>query len=178
MASSKPSKFAEAEVGEPVVDFKALKGDEVELWSIRVPPGFDVSKLNGVTVNDDGAPIQGGSFVMSAAPAAECEAVVSAFPSSKKKRWLLAKPFAKQYVVHVLPPTDVAAASTEPLPLPPVPQHTTLRMRNPTLRELPLGPTATTAGAAGFKSRKRTADADAADGEHKKAKKSKKDKGA
>ena len=46
MASSKPSKFAEAEVGEPLIDFKAIKGDDVELWRQWTPLLFGFSYAN------------------------------------------------------------------------------------------------------------------------------------
>ena len=144
-SSSKPSKFGETTVTDPTIDHKALKGDDVELWSIRVPPGFDVAALDGITVGSDGATTtlrgaDGTSFMLQAAPAAECEPVVSAFPSAKKGRWLLAKSFARQYVVSAPPPGTKDSAAKDPPPLPPVPQLTSLRMRNPfncTLREQP-----------------------------------------
>ena len=143
-SSSKPSKFGETPVVDPTIDHKVLKGDDVELWSIRVPPGFDVAALDGVTIGSNGATTvrgaDGASFTLQVAPAAECEPVVSAFPSAKKGRWLLAKSFSRQYVLTAQPPGIKEIAAQSPPPLPPVPQLTSLRMRNPfnsTLREQP-----------------------------------------
>ena len=126
-SSTRSKKLTEAEVGHPTIDFAAVKGDEVELWAISVPPGFDASRLEGLDVTSDTA--LGNGFELRGAPAIECSPILAAFPSAKKKRWLLGKPFSKQLVVSVPPPPHSAATDKLPPPLPPVPMVPGLRLR-------------------------------------------------
>lgn len=127
-SSSSSKKWAPATVNDaPPLDYAQTKGEDIELWAIRVPPGFDASQLDGLAVGEAGA--EGDGFVMKQMPEVECDATVCAFPSAKKKRWLVAKPFARQLVVSVPPPPLAASASSVPPPLPPVPQVPGLTFR-------------------------------------------------
>jgi hypothetical protein len=126
MASNK--KFSSAEVKAPSVDFSDTRDDSVELWAIRCPPGFDASRLDGLSMGELGA--EGDGFALAAAPSGGELAVLSAFPSAKKNRWLLGKGFARQFVVSVPPPPDAPSAMVQPEPLPPVPQKPGLRLRH------------------------------------------------
>ena len=113
-----------------VVDHSAIKGDNIELWAIRVPPGFDATQLDGLELNSASGIVSGDGFDLRDAPAVECEHILPAFPSAKRKRWVLAKPFARQLVVSIAPPPVSTAAQGVPPPLPPVPMASGLRLRS------------------------------------------------
>ena len=53
--SSKAAKFEDAIVENPIIDYATTKSDDIELWAIRVPPGFDPAKLDSLTLRADGA---------------------------------------------------------------------------------------------------------------------------
>lgn len=127
--SSKAAKFEDAIVENPIIDYATTKSDDVELWAIRVPPGFDPAKLDSLTLRADGA--SGDGFTVRSAPAAEAGSIVPAFPSAKKNRWMLGKPFTRQLVVVVPPPSAHAHAAVVPPPLPPVPQVGGMRLSRP-----------------------------------------------
>ena len=128
-SSAKTSKFEDAAVNAPVVDYSQTKADGVELWAIRLPPGFDASRLDGLMLNSDGA--MGDGFTVRAAPTAESGSIIPAFPSAKKNRWVLGKSFARQLVVALPPPDALASAAVPPPPLPPVPQVRNMRLCRP-----------------------------------------------
>ena len=100
--SSKEPKFVDAVVTDPPVDYKKTKDEDIELWAIRIPPGFDASRLDGLTLSAAGA--RGDGFTVRAQPSCDPKLVVSAFPSSKKNRWVQAKPFTRQLAVIMDPP--------------------------------------------------------------------------
>ena len=128
-AHAKNSKFEDAIVSSPPIDFAQTKPDEVELWAIRVPPGFDVSRLDELSVSSAGA--RGDGFTLRAAPGLESGSIISAFPSAKKNRWMLGKAFARQLTVVVPPPPADTGAASVPPPLPPVPPKRGLRLSRP-----------------------------------------------
>ena len=50
-SSSSSKKWAPATVNDaPPLDYAQTKGEDIELWAIRVPPGFDASQLDGLVV--------------------------------------------------------------------------------------------------------------------------------
>ena len=128
-SSTARAKLTPASLDSIEVDYADTKSDEIELWAIRCPPGFDVSQLEGLDVSAAGA-ASGDSFEVRAAPMSECETVVSVFPSSKKKRYLVGKTFTRSLVVSIPPPPVAPSAAVLPPPLPPVPQVQGLRLRN------------------------------------------------
>lgn len=146
MPSSK-KKMVTQEVVDPVVDYSEIKGDDVELFAIRVPPGFDYHHLDGLRFDTAGSSTQGDGFTLREAPVVESEALLSAFPSAKKNRWVAAKPFVRQLVVSMPPPEQAAAAESLPPPLPPVPQIQGLRLRRVLQSELPPRPSSAPAAA-------------------------------
>ena len=158
-SSSRSKKLAEAEVSHATIDYSAIKGDNIELWAIRVPPGFDATQLDGLTLSSaSGGAASGDGFELRTAPAAECGHVLAAFPSVKRKRWLLGKPFSRQLVVSIPPPPVSSAAQGTPPPLPPVAMASGLRLRSTFLGgTLPQRSTASAASAP----RKRKSEANA-----------------
>ena len=117
-SSSKEPKFVDAEVVQPPIDYSTTKSDDVELWAIRVPPGFDASRLDGLTLDTAGG-ARGDGFTVRAAPTCDPRLVVSAFPSTKKNRWVVGKPFTRQLAVIMDPPelpAPVISAHTWPDP--------------------------------------------------------------
>ena len=161
-------KFNTAPVIAPPLDHSHVKSEDIELWAIRCPPGFDASQLEGLDMAADRV-TQGEGFEVRPAPSDESDAVLSAFPSAKKGRWLLGKPFSRQLVVSLPEAPKKAAAAAPPPPLPPVPKIPGLR-----LRHIFLGGTMPAAVAAAPSSRKRTAASEEADAA-KAAKKAKKE---
>jgi hypothetical protein len=116
------------------VDYSDVKKD-CDLWMIRCPPGFDVAQLDGHQLADGAgeAPSRGAGFVLRPVPSCEAEGLASAFPSAKKKRWLLGKAFARQFVVTVPPTAEPPATDDDvsvPRPLPKPPQASGLRLRH------------------------------------------------
>ena len=102
--SSKAGKAAKEEtVINPPIDYAETKADDVSLWALRIPPGFDPARLNGLTLDPAGVTI-GDGFEIREMPVAETARMISAFPSAKKNRWLVAKPFVRQLAVIVPPP--------------------------------------------------------------------------
>ena len=127
--ASSSKKFEECPVNAPVVDYAQTKGDGIELWAIRLPPGFDPSRLDGLTLDSLGA--SGDGFTVREAPSVETASMLAAFPSAKKNRWMLGKPFARQLVVRVPPPATHASAEVPPPPLPRPPQVRSMRLCRP-----------------------------------------------
>ncbi len=119
-------------------DWSEVKKPDVELWAIRLPPGFDASRLGGHTLRgDDGAACSSsddGGFTLRPIPVCEAEGLLGAFPSAKKQRWIAGKPITRQFAVTVPPgPLPPPAAHIADLgrPLPPVPPVPGLRLRQP-----------------------------------------------
>lgn len=123
------AKLVGVELDPIAIDHADIKSDEIELWAIRCPPGFDVSQLEGLDMSAAGT-ASGDGFEVRTAPMSECESVVSVFPSAKKKRYLVGKQFARNLVVSMPPPPAAASAAVLPPPLPPVPPPQGLRLRN------------------------------------------------
>jgi hypothetical protein len=164
--------------GASQLDHAALEGDDVELWLIRCPPGFDPSELHDRKVDltrEDSTPIGTGSqatgYCLRPIPACESAGVVGVFPSARRKRWLIGKPVTQQFAVS-LAPSAVAAAgasSAAPTPLPLVPQVQGLRLRHAFVGAVPPPPAATPAAEGG--GRKRAAEESVSGESKKKAKK-------
>ena len=116
-------------VTSPLIDHAQTKHEGVELWAIRVPPGFDASRLDQMSIGAAGA--SGDGFHLRDAPSIESAAVITAFPSAKKNRWLVGKRFTRQLVVSVPPPAEDGNSAVVPPPLPPVPPVSGLRLSRP-----------------------------------------------
>lgn len=132
MASSSVLKkqFEDAVVSAPAIDHATAKADDVELWAIRVPPGFDVSKLDQLQLGAAGA--SGDGFALRETPAGESASSITAFPSAKKGKWIPGKGFARQFSVVMAPPEPHASSSMAPPPgLPPVEQKRGFRLNRP-----------------------------------------------
>ena len=111
----------------PMVDYADVKSGDVELWLIRCPPGFDYTQLHGKPA----IPMQAsGGITLRSVPSCETEGLIGAFPSLKKQRYMLGRPFTRQMVV-TLPASAATASEVPPTTLPPVPQHRRLTLRNP-----------------------------------------------
>ena len=160
--------------GASLCDHAALERDDVELWLIRCPPGFDPSELHDRTVDltQEATPLGTGSqatgYCLRPIPAAESSGMVGVFPSAGRKRWMVGKPVAQQFAVSATPSAAAAAVSSHaPTPLPPVPQVEGLRLRHAFIGGTVPPP------AAAPPSKKRAADeAPPAESKKKKAKKS------
>ena len=121
----------EENVVNPPIDHANTEADDVSLWALRIPPGFDASRLNGLEIDPSGV-TYGDGFEIREMPVVEAANIVSAFPSAKKNRWMVAKPFVRQLAVIVPPPKAEPSASEVPPPLPPVPPPTArLRLSRP-----------------------------------------------
>ena len=152
-------------------DHASLEGDDVELWLIRCPPGFDTSELHDRSIDLSqattllGSGSQASGYTLRPIPACEGAGVVGVFPSAQRKRWLLGKPLARQFAISR---TAASAGSSQgPQPLPKIPQVPGLRLRNSSIGST--GPPA----APPPPSRKRAADEPLPGGEGKKKSKKK-----
>ena len=120
--------------GSSQCDHAALEGDDVELWLIRCPPGFDASELHDRTIDLSqeatilGSGSQATGYSLRPIPACEGAGVVGVFPSAQRKRWLMGKPLARQFAISR---TAAGAASlVVPESLQTIPQVPGLRLRN------------------------------------------------
>ena len=128
--------FASVSAGEPShCDHEHVEGGDVELWLIRCPPGFDLSELHDRKVKADettllGSGSQSTGYCLRPLPPCEAAGIVGVFPSSRRKRWLLGKPVARQFAVSLAPAGQNPALRAEACDLPQVPQIKGLRMRH------------------------------------------------
>ena len=82
----------------------AVDDDDVELWAIRCPKGFDLDALQGVRVGlqPDGPPValsRAPGYALGPVPAHESANLVGVLPSASDNGWTTAKPFARQFSV-------------------------------------------------------------------------------
>ena len=159
-------------------DHGTLEGDNIELWLIRCPPGFQASELHDRTIDVSqglsmiGEGSQATGYCLRPIPACESAGVVGVFPSARHKRWLLGKPLTRQFAVTLAPQTLVAASSEGPRPLPPVARVEGLCMRNalPGVTHPPVAPKVLESGK---RARPKKSEAEAGDEPSKKKKKKK-----
>lgn len=109
--------------GSSQCDHATLEGDDVELWLIRCPPGFDAAELHertidlsqgGATVLGSGS--QASGYSLRPIPAIEGAGVVGVFPSAQRKRWLLGKPLARQFAISRTPAGAASTVGAQRLP--------------------------------------------------------------
>ena len=147
MASSfRHNSWASSAILRSQIDIADVKDEDVELWVIRCPPGFDVSRLHGQTINVADASecsnttdsSSGNRVIIRPTPACESEELICALPSMKKQRYVVSKPFAKQFAVtEEIGHVASGAVSAVPAQLPPVPQLPGLRLRNRNAESIP-----------------------------------------
>lgn len=107
-------------------DHRTIESDDVELWLIRVPPNFVPAELHDRTIDLSkestalGEGSQATGYCLRSAPAHESAGIVSVFPSTRHKRWLLGKPVTRQLNVTLAPVAASASLEAAP-PLPRVP---------------------------------------------------------
>ena len=129
-----PSEWLEVAPGAGACDASSANDDDVELWAIRCPKGFDVNALQGVKVGlqPDGAPVAlTKGYALGPVPAHESANLLGVLPTASNKGWTTAKPFARQFSVSLQPTApDWPIGMEEPGPLGPVPQKEGLRLRH------------------------------------------------
>ena len=143
MASRSARDWPSSTVSQPTVDYADVKSSNVELFLFRCPPGFDATQLDGASLQlPDGSDASstdagsaGGGIVIRATPDCESQELTGAFPSTKKKRWMISKAFTRQFAVSLATPPEPVTAP--PPPLPPVPMVSGLRLRRPSLNGMP-----------------------------------------
>jgi|TARA_B110000196_G_C20860227_1_gene526983 hypothetical protein len=154
-------------------DHATLEGDDVELWLIRCPPGFDTAELHERTIDlSQGGPTvlgsgsQASGYSLRPIPAIESAGVVGVFPSAQSKRWLLGKQIARQFAISRTPAGAASSAGAQRLP-------TILQVPGQRLRNAAIGSIGNDIVAPPAPSRKRAAEEPPAGSEGKKKSKKK-----
>tara|TARA_B110001452_G_scaffold164561_1_gene137282 strand:+ start:589 stop:1119 length:531 start_codon:yes stop_codon:yes gene_type:complete len=119
-------------------DHRTIESDDVELWLIRVPPNFQPEELHDRTIDLSrestalGEGSQSTGYCLRSAPAHESAGIVSVFPSTRHKRWLLGKPVARQLnVTLALSTASASLGAARPLPRVPCTEGLGLRPAPP-----------------------------------------------